>query len=160
MNRTFYRVVRIAILIPLAIAAGCQTVPSHESGMGKISTDSVIGLTNIDNHGPVWHGVVISIKDDSGTEVYSIFKKGPFQYSAELPAGNYEILHTCSPSQADYEKSPAQWRFTKWTTKLRLNSGDLIKFVAEGGLTLSGVMCQGKFFVPRGQLLQANRVVP
>lgn len=145
------RAILIATVAMLTITAGCQTAPPMNPNMGSIST--------VAGNGP-WRAVVIFITDADGTEVYSLFKKRRSQSWIEVPPGNYEITHTCSPSQFSYEEAPGQWRFTKWTTQLQLNAGDSIKLVAQSGLTLSGVMCEGKFFVPDGQLIQANRVIP
>lgn len=151
--RTMFAVSALAIT---TFVTGCQTAPSKESGVGTITT---VTVTPSASGGPGWRATVISIKDDAGTEVYTIFKKGMFQVSADFPPGVYEITHTCSLSTYRYDEMPGQWQYAKWSTKLRLNAGDLIKYVAEGALTMSGVICQGKFFVPRGQLIQPNKVI-
>lgn len=145
------RATLIATMVTLTIAAGCQTAPPRNPSMGSIST--------VARNGP-WRAVVIFITDADGTEMYSLFKRRRSQSWIEVPPGIYEITHTCAPAQFSYEEVPGQWRFTKWTTKLQLSAGDSIKFVAESGITLSGAMCEGKFFVPAGHLIQANRVIP
>ena len=151
MRGIFRRAILVATVVTITVAAGCETAPPRDPSKGSIST--VAGNER-------WRAVVTFITDADGTEVYSFFKRRRSQTLIELPPGLYDITHTCSPAQYRYEDSPGQWRFTKWTTKLRLNAGDSIPFVAQAGITLSGVMCEGKFFVPAGQLIQANRVIP
>lgn len=144
------RMILVAILSTFALAAGCQSAPSQDSGLGRIAAVAASGP---------WRAVVISIADENGTEVYSLFKRKHFQAAVDVPPGVYEITHTCAPSQWSYEDAPGQWPFPKWTTKVRLKAGDSVKLVAESGLTLRGPQCHGAFFVPRGQLIQANRLV-
>ncbi len=156
MTKSLERMLAVSALAVTTCVTGCQTAPSKASGVGTITT---VAVTPNASGGPGWRATVISIKDEAGAEVYTIFKKGAFQVSADFPPGAYEITHTCSLSTYRYDEMPGQWKYAKWSTKLRLNAGDLIKYVAEGALTMSGVVCQGKFFVPAGQLLQANKVI-
>lgn len=152
MIRTIHHVICSLAVIALLAITGCQTASALDPSRGRITTEAYTG-----KH---WLAFVIRITDENGTEVYSVFKRSLLQFSTDLPPGVYTITHTCSPSSDPrYEIHPGQWQYPRWSTKLRLNAGDHIKLVAEGGLTLRGVLCEGKFFVPSGQLVQANRLV-
>lgn len=140
MNALFRRIALTAALLSITVALGCASAPSRDSGLGRIDT--------LADNGP-WRGEVLSITDEQGNEVYSVFKKGRFQSSVELPAGNYEITHTCSPGDARYVDMPGQWPFYKQKTRLHLNPGDSFKLATEGGITLGGIGCGIKFVGPR-----------
>ena len=139
MKAIFRRFAVIATLFSITLASGCASAPSRDSGLGRIDT-----LADSDR----WRGEVLSITDEQGHEVYSVFKKGLFQSSVELPAGNYEVTHTCSPENYRYVDMPGQWPFDKWKTRIHLNPGDTFKLGTEGKITLLGIGCGTRFFGP------------
>ena len=139
MKAIYRRTTLIATWLSIALASGCASAPSRDSGLGRIDT--------LADNGP-WRGEVLSITDEQGREVYSVFKKRLFQSSVELPAGNYEITHTCSPGNYRYVDMPGQWPFDKWKTKIHLNPGDSYKLGTEGKITLGGIGCETRFFGP------------
>jgi len=112
---------------------GCAaTKPSAASGMLRIEVRhthdmllSTLSAGTKRRPGFYRTALVTRIEDKAGKVVYRYKDRGTFQYSIDLPAGAYQVYHTCYSDHVDYEKNNQNWNRYEWVSAIDTRPGDL-----------------------------------